>query len=227
MRTPKNIVLIELEKESENEYVFSNGHKIHLIVEEMAYKDGSYNPNNYTRIYGDALVVPDALTKDSDPVCFFNDDTKYANSIVPEVEAGDRIYFYYNTISEYNLLPYEGKLYYRVPYTQIICAVRKGQIIPVGGHILLTPYYGEGIVEENIDGHKVYGKMIGALFFPIGKPENQRGKVTHIGTPLIGHEKNMDADDIVFFPRDYDVLNNIEGVEYYTMRQHEVLGVLV
>lgn len=232
MRTPKNAVLVKLEKKSENEYVFSNGHVIHLIVEEMGYLDGSYNPNAHTRIYGDVAAIPDRLGKggkeDSDPVWVRGNDARYIDAIVPEVLEGDRVYFYYTVVSEYNIIEWDGQTYYKVPYTQIICVVREDKIIPIGSHVLLEPYYGEGIVEENIDGHKVYGKKTSfGLFLPVGRPQQRGiGKVRHIGAPLVGDEQLLTEGDLVLFPDMFDVRDTIEGVEYYTMRQHEVLAII-
>lgn len=231
MRIPKNIVLVKLEKKSETEYVFGNGHVIHLMTEEMGYRDGSYNPNNYVRIYGEVAAIPDALGKggkeESDPVWVYENEAKYIDAIVPEVEKGDRIYFYYNAINEYNLLEWEGNMYYKVSYTQIICTVRDSEIIMIGGHVLLTPYYGEGIVEENIEGHKVFGKKTAAgLFLPVAKPEKLKGVVHYVGTPLIGEEEIVQRGDLVCFTQNSDIKNNIEGHEYYTMRQHEILATL-
>ncbi len=231
MRIPKNIVLVKLEKKSENEYVFGNGHTIHLMVELDAYKDGTYNPNNYTRIFGEVVAIPDRLGKggkdESEPVVWFNDAPKYIDSIVEEVQVGDRIYFYYTQISDHNILEWEGGLYYKVPYTQIICAIRNGEMIMIGGHILLKPYYGEGIIEENIAGHRVFGKMTSfGVFMPVAKPEERKGTVAHVGTPLIGDDANLSVGDLCYFPVNYDVKTTIEGVEYYTMRQHEILCTL-
>lgn len=231
MRIPKNIVLVQLEKKSETEYVFGNGHTIHLMVELDAYKDGTYNPNNYVRIYGEVIAIPDRLGKggkdESEPVVWFNDSPKYIDSIVEEVKKGDRIYFYYTQISEHNLLEWDGKIYYKVPYTQIICSIRNGEIIMIGGHTLLTPYYGGDIVEETIGGHKVFGtKTSFGIFLPVDKPEERKGIVEHVGTPLIEDECNISVGDLVLFPANYDVRNTIEGKEYYTMRQHEILAIL-
>lgn len=231
MKIPKNIVLVHLEKTSESEYVFSNGHKIHLIVEEMGYLDGTYNPNNHIRIFGDVAAIPEKLGKgenESDPVWVRGNEAKYVDAIIPEVLVGDRIYFEYNIVSDYNILEWEGKTFYKVPYTQIICAVRDGKILPIGGYVFLEPYYGEGIVEENIDGHKVYGKRTASgLFLPVGKPEQKGiGRVKYIGTSLVGEENQLEIGDLVMYPIEYAIKNTIEGVEYYTMRQHEILAVI-
>jgi co-chaperonin GroES (HSP10) len=115
-RIPQNAVLVELEKLADDEYQLASGVKI--------YMDTSFRPEHRQRIYGKCVAIPDALTKDGGMIRYTEGDFKFMDSIVPEVQIGDTVYFNYTVVNRFNLVEYEGKSYYKVDYSSIICVVR-------------------------------------------------------------------------------------------------------
>lgn len=114
-RGTSNSVLVELEKLSDDEYVFSSGAKL--------YMNNTFKPENFVRIHGECVAVPEVLTK-GDQVKYETGDYRFVDSIEPEVQVGDRVYFNYVSVHKGSLLEYEGKCYCNVPYSAILCVVR-------------------------------------------------------------------------------------------------------
>lgn len=114
-RIPQNSILVELEKLSDNEYRFASGHKIIINT--------TYKPENFVRIYGTCVAIPDILTK-GDLIKFDQEDPRHINSIIPEVKVGDKVYFTYIVLNKSNLLEWEGRSYYSINYQHILCVVR-------------------------------------------------------------------------------------------------------
>lgn len=181
----KNCVLVELEKLSDDEYVFSSGAKLYL--------NNTYKPENFVRIYGECVAVPEILTK-SDQIKYETGDFRFADSIEPEVKIGDRVYFAYTAVHKGSLLEYEGKCYCNIPYSAILCVVREikgyydaseasimrefyqtgkvseetknlpenkvplsyNKIIPVGGNIMCEEYFGKDAQMIEVNGYKIH-----------------------------------------------------------------------
>jgi co-chaperonin GroES (HSP10) len=119
-RGTKNSVLVELEKLSDDEYQFGSGVKLYINT--------TYKPEQHTRIYGTCVAIPEMLTK-GDQIKFEEGDYRFTDSIEPEVRVGDRVYFVYLAADKRNIVEHEGKCYCNIPYSQILCVVRK---IPEG-----------------------------------------------------------------------------------------------
>jgi co-chaperonin GroES (HSP10) len=119
-RGTKNSVLVELEKLSDDEYQLGSGVKLFINT--------TYKPEQHQRIYGTCVAIPEMLTK-GDQIKFEEGDYRFTDSIEPEVKVGDRVYFTYLVVRKENLVEYEGKSYYNIPYSQILCVVRD---VPAG-----------------------------------------------------------------------------------------------
>jgi co-chaperonin GroES (HSP10) len=119
-RGTKNSVLVELEKISDDEYQLGSGVKLFINT--------TYKPEQHQRIYGTCVAIPEMLTK-GDQIKFEEGDYRFTDSIEPEVKVGDRVYFTYLVVRKENLVEYEGKSYYNIPYSQILCVVRD---VPAG-----------------------------------------------------------------------------------------------
>jgi len=91
----KNCVLVELEKLSDNEYVLASGIKLFM--------DTSYKPEAHQRIYGKCVAVPQLLTK-GDQIKYEAGDFRFVDSIEPEVQIGDTVYFTRINLCVSNLL---------------------------------------------------------------------------------------------------------------------------
>lgn len=228
MKTPLNKILVKLEKKSENVYTFANGHEIYFYNGEESYKDGTYNPNNYVRIYGEVAAVPERIAKDDKYIVYADSETiLYEDCIVPEVQVGDRVYFEYITVQDSNFIEIEGTMYYAINYKHIICAVRNKEIIPIGGHVLSEPYYGEGVHVANMpDGSTIRVKKIGSFELPVYEPLPNQAVVKHTGTPLKGFNNEVSMGDIILIASKRNFRNTIEGKEYYTTREIEIEAIL-
>jgi co-chaperonin GroES (HSP10) len=228
MRTPINKILVKLEKKSENVYTFANGTEIFFYNGEEAYRDGTYNPHNYTRIYGEVAVIPDRLTRDDRFLVYVDSELAlYEDSIVPEVQVGDRIYFHYISVQDNNFIQIDKEMYYSIPYSSVLCVVRDKKIIPIGGYVLSEPYYGEGVHVANMpDGTTIRVKKIGSFELPVYDPLPNQAVVKHVGTPLKGFDSELSVGDIILIQDKRTHKNTIEGVEYYTTREIEIEAVL-
>lgn len=218
-RVPQNSILVELEKVSDDQYKFASGLSIFLNT--------TYKPENYQRIYGKCAAVPDILTK-GDLIKWDTEDSRHIDSIVPEVEIGDRVYFTYISVNRTNLIEYEGKMYYRINYAQILCVVREAVTIPIGGWILCEEYYGENTESIEVEGRKVYGEVSksGLITSIIKKPSQKQAIVKIVGKPLKEDNMELESGDLVVFANKIGFKNNIEGVDYVFLRYWDVMAVI-
>lgn len=166
------------------------------------------------------------------------------SDISQEVAVGDKIYFHYNVyknrdnlIEIRKALTPEGKMvdeyYYKVRYDSIICAVRGGHIIMIGGWILVEPDMEEW---EDILRPTYYDpKLTGGIRKERPKEQWTQTKVSpeakymlgyvrHIGTPLKDDDFGIKAGDHIYYHRKADWVLKIEGKEYFVMRQHYVFA---
>ncbi len=202
MRSPKDHVLLKIERKSDDSGIIGN-QTIYFYNGELNLKDGSYNPNDRTRIYGEVVSVPDSLS---------NTPMDYSDMLLSdcriEVLPGDKAYFYYISLNDDNMLTIEGNMYLKVRYDNIICVVRNGVIIPVSGHVLVS---------------KVKKKE-SVLLYEVEKVREFAGKVEHVPTGYNGEDLNFVAGDVIHFYENSDFENEIEGVKYYCMRSEFIIA---
>ena len=209
------------------------------------YIDTTYDPMRHARIFGKVIAIPRKLTKTiigSKPEPFPPSATKpmefrYLDEIVPEVKIGDKIYFHYLTLSEPEktlVATWNNRDVYAVRYDQIYCAVRNGEIIPIGGHVLVEPEFESWddillpTYETFPDGSKQElprDKWIQTRVEPRAK--DLRGIVRHVGTPPTGEEHNLKEGDHILFRRNADFMIKVEGEEYYVMKSRNIHGTFV
>jgi co-chaperonin GroES (HSP10) len=218
-RGNKNSVLVELEKLSDNEYSFASGVKLFM--------DTSYKPEEHQRIYGKCVAIPEVLTK-GDMVKFEEGDYRFVDSIVPEVQIGDTVYFNYVSVNKQNLIEYEGKSYCNINYSAILCVVREGKIIPIGGNIMCKEYYGKGATFTEVGGVKVFGELSssGLITSIIKKPSQRHAVVRITGTPLKGDSIEVSPGDVIMFPNKFGFKNNIEGKDYLFVKYWDVHAIV-
>jgi co-chaperonin GroES (HSP10) len=228
-RGTKNSVLVELEKISDDEYQLGSGVKLFINT--------TYKPEQHQRIYGTCVAIPEMLTK-GDQIKFEEGDYRFTDSIEPEVKVGDRVYFTYLVVRKENLVEYEGKSYYNIPYSQILCVVREcmtknplgykseKKIIPIGGNILLEEYYGKDATEIEVDGKKIFVQMGKSLVTGIAKPSTKEGIVRIVGSPLKEDLMEVSSGDIVTFPNKFGFKNNIEGTDYLFVKYWDIQAIV-
>lgn len=217
---PKDFVLVKLEKKSENEYRFSSGLIIHI--------DTSYKPTHYQRIFADVVAIPSGLREDGDLVKWDNEDPKRLDSIEAEVLPGDRIYFNYTALNNYSILEYEGATFYKINYASIICTVRESKITPIGGHVLLTEYLGQGVEKETIGNNTIFVKKSksGIITEANIKPVKGAGIVRYISKPLKEDQTLISDGDIVLYPKQYGFKNTIEDKEYICVKYFDIHAIV-
>lgn len=178
--------------------------------------DPEFKPTEYARIYGVVKAVPAGK-------CYNEDGLE----IVPEVVVGDKIYFHYLTTSDETNRLYGN--YYRVPYCWIFCAVRKDRIIPIGGWSLLEQITEEEALFNEVQvGNQKISAIISesGLVTGIQKKKSERyARLSHIGTPLVGQDVlDLNIGEEVVINKNAHFKNKIEGKDYYTVRQADLLG---
>lgn len=200
-----NTVIVEVGKSLEDTVTFG-GMTLHI--------DPEFNPTHHARIYGRVVAIPAGNIYD------FN-----GNQIHEEVRVGDLVYFHYLTTSDESNCIYGN--YYRVPYCWIFCTIRDGFILPVGGWTLC-----DQVVEEKFDEVEVGGAKISAVLSKSGlvvglnkKSSVKYATLAHIGKPFVGvDELGIESGDKIILAKNSNFINKIEGIDYYTVRQEDILG---
>jgi len=146
--------------------------------------DPGFDPAVHVRIYGEVVSVPAHLSsgipisQEHRGLPSYHEQSpyryKFISDIVPEVQVGDRIYFHFNTIKPHNFVQIDGVhpdrvWYIKVRYDQVICVVRDGVIIPIGGYTLVDPDF-ETWEDISVP---TYSDLIGKDGLPILKPKSQ------------------------------------------------------
>jgi co-chaperonin GroES (HSP10) len=229
-RGTKNSVLVEIEKLSEDEFKLSSGVKIFTNPAYAAKQRGELQLDidaDNQRIYGTCVAVPEFLVR-GDLIKYEEGDYRHLDSVEPEVQVGDRVYFSYVSVNKGNLIEYEGKFYCNINYTSILCVVRnEKEIIPIAGNIMCEEYFGRDVSLTKVGGDKFYGeKRKSGLIGVIAKPPERYGIVRIIGAPLKGDKIEVQPGDIVMFPDKFGFKNNIEGKEYLFIRYWDVHAIV-
>lgn len=152
---------------------------------------------------------------------------KYVSwGIVPEIKVGDRIYMHFNALDRNEPIFSNGINYYGVLYDMIICAMRDGEIIMSGGRVLCKP-----IVDESVEISPTgvtEKKTSSGIIYDIGKERhNLKKAIVHkIGTPHTGKPVlGVKEGDVVYYLKDADWVNLIDGEEYFVMTQDDLIAV--
>lgn len=146
--------------------------------------------------------------------------------IIPEVQTGDTVYLHHNALEEQNMIPDSDNLFY-VEYEFVICVIRNGEIVPIGGRILAEPQYDDDVVEIEFQGQKYMVRMGDHQIvkeFNV-KSSLYRARLAYIGTPQKGQEEiDIKPGDLFFYIKNGDYRNEINGKEYFVMYQEDILA---
>jgi co-chaperonin GroES (HSP10) len=102
------------------------------------------------------------------------------------------------------------------------------KITPIGGHVLLTEYLGQGIEKETIGNNNIYVKKSksGLIMAANIQPVKGAGIVRFISKPLIGDTINISDGDIVLYPKAYGFKNTIEDKEYICVKYFDIHAIV-
>ncbi len=189
----------------------------------------------------------------------FEHKKKTAADIKMDVMLGDKIYFHFNTLEEENKIKLpDGSRVYKLSYQNAICVVRNSKyscdprelfanlqnkkfiidsrvevvhttIIPIGGRVLIEPFYDEDIQDiDNGQGFVFKGKLApsGLVTEVDSKPRHLEGIVRYLSL-LKGEETELEPGDRVIYQSNSDWTVNIEGKDYYCMRTIDIEAKIV
>ena len=170
---------------------------------EKLYLDVTWNPEHHVTICGVVVALPRGE---------WCKNTR-GDWIKQELQEGDLAYFNYLTVQPDNLVTGESDVYL-VDLEECFCFVRSGSLTAISNHVLVEP----DEVEEKI----------GSIYVGVPKKSETEGYVRHISLPLKGKDElGLVSGDKVRFHERNAFLNKIEGVEYYVMRQDDLLGKII
>lgn len=205
-QSPANTVIVKVGSVLDDTVEYGNL-KLHI--------DPLFKPTEYARIYGTVIAVPQGEAH-----------TEYGDKIEKSVQVGDKIYFHFLTTTDETNCIYGN--YFKVPYYWIFCIVRNDNILPVGSWCFV-----EQINEEESDYSEmeVLSKRMSVKVSETGlvtsvskKKSVNSGILKHIGEPFIGKDKvDANVGDKVLLTRNSNFKNKIEGKEYYTLRQEDII----
>lgn len=170
---------------------------------DKLYIDVSWNPEHHVTICGEVVALPRGEW------C----KNTAGDRIKQELQVGDLVYFNYLTVDTENLVTGERDVYL-VDLEECFCFVRSGSLTAISNHVLVEPL----MIEEKL----------GSIYIGVPKRSETEGYVRHIGTPLKNKDElGLISGDRVRFHERNAFLNKIEGVEYYVMKQDDLLGKIV
>jgi co-chaperonin GroES (HSP10) len=107
------------------------------------------------------------------------------------------------------------------------CYLRDGEINMLWGWALVLPKYDTDVEDVELDGHNIKAKMSkSGLVLSVGEePLLQQGVVEHINpTDFVLSRRNLSKGDTVLFLKNANFKNTIEDVEYYVMREWDIIA---
>ena len=209
--------------------------------------DPSFDPQKHVRTYGEVVSLPLHLTPApvmqehrGSPAPTDQSPFEYRTvaDVSQDVSIGDRIYFHFNTITMRNCVKEEGvdpnrTWYFKVRYDQIICSIRDGNITPIASYLLVDPDFESW--EDILVPVMSQLKDTEGNFIP--KPKDQwlqrkvkpeykylTAFVRHVGNPFIGDKLEVEVGQKVWYRRNADWMNTIEGEDFFVIRQRHIIA---
>ena len=164
------------------------------------YLDVTWNPEQHVTICGEVVALPRGK---------WCKNTR-GDFLKQELEVGDIAYFNYLTVQEDNLV-FGEKDIYLVDLEECFCYLRGGNLTAISNHVLVSPLMTE--------------EMVGLIYIGVPTRSEEEGHVRFIGTPTKGFDDlGLTSGDMVRFHERNSFLNTIEDVDYYVMKQDDILG---
>ena len=126
-----------------------------------------------------------------------------------DAKVGEKVYFHPSVTEPENFIEEkDGKMYYYAPVDQIICTVTEKGIRMQGGYVLVEPHMEEemALISETglIVKTEVEAKML-------------EGTIRHVRDGI-----DLKAGDEILFQESSDWVFNVEGTDYYALREDEI-----
>ena len=164
------------------------------------YLDVTWSPEQHVTICGSVVALPRGK---------WCKNTR-GDFLKQELEIDDKVYFNYLTVQEDNLV-FGEKDIYLVDLEECFCFLRGGSLTAISNHVLIEPI----LIEEKI----------GSIYIGVPTRSEEEGNLRFIGTPVKGQDKlGLINGYTVRFHERNAFLNTIEGIDYYVMRQEDILG---
>ncbi len=145
--------------------------------------------------------------------------------IEQQVQVNDLVYYHFLSIEEENRVKVAGEKVYKIPYNNILCVVRDGQIIATSGHVLVEAIYPDNAVDI---GNNVKGFISkSGIVTQIGVNYTmQEGIVKHVCLPFKGDEICFAEGDHIVFKRFGDWIVNVEGKDYFIIKYNDIEAII-
>lgn len=167
------------------------------------------------------------ITREDYRCTTYKAEYKTTADIEQDVRVGDRVYVHFNSIVPENRIKNDdGRTIYKVAYHNVLCTVRQGNIIPIGGYVLVDPSYDGEVQDIGMGYDKAKVSASGLIIDLVSEPKQQEGIVRYVGSPLKGDEEIVKEGDKVIYEKNADWLMKIEGKEYFVIRQRDLLAVI-
>lgn len=145
-----------------------------------------------------------------------------------DVQPNDTVYFHYNMLlNEHNYLfrdPSDGFLVYKIPYTSLFCRVRNRKITMLNSFVLVSEVPDEDVVEVEVDGKAIKGKLEDKLLVPGDQPVYLSGILRHIGEGIGPYTRDIKPGTHIVFRPSSEFVNMIEDEAFYVMRQWDIIA---
>lgn len=211
-----SVVIVELESVYKKTQSVGG---VELLLDVPILKDGEqvfFNKRERLESFGTVISVPQIQPKDG-----------HGNEIESIIKEGDKIYFRYMNVAdtraylEKSVSDFSEKFTIRVPYEDVFCIVRDGQILPVGEWILGEAFIdGDGQDMDMPTGNggtttiKVTYTKSGLVESVNDKVSINKAIVRHVGS-LKNKPSVLKKGDIIFSKIGVNFENTIEGKSYY------------
>jgi len=162
------------------------------------YMDDSFNEDTLTNQDAVIAATPRKLTG------FFKDFNL-------DIKIGDKVYVHHFATRKEHKLEVEGVKLTQLAYHQLYCKVVDGKISMIGDHILVEP-----MMESDED------CMSGLLWLRDPERISKLGILRYLNkfTKELGYKEG----DVIAFPDYGEYKLNVEGVEYFRMRNEDIRG---
>lgn len=137
------------------------------------------------------------------------------------IKKGDKVYFHYNETDHQRPHPSDDSIKF-ISKDFIFCYVRDGKITPIKGFCICEPYYGENIVEVEVDGKIIRTKESNGITISTDiKPHDRIARLKYVSD-----ESQADyVGKLVHRAEHTNLEYSVEGENLYIFEDDLIFGV--